>query len=65
MNLTDNKIPEARVIQVIYSKVLIGTGIDGDPYRRLIIIFDFDGNILATRDELKEHVENRQLKASK
>lgn len=37
----------AKVIQVIETKSIIGSGVASDPYRIIIQYWDFNGNLLA------------------
>lgn len=45
---------EAKVIQVIQTKSLLGKGIDEDPVRFVYQYWDFEGKLLAEHDELIE-----------
>lgn len=58
---------EAKIIQVIETKALIGYGTQADPVRHLTQYWDFEGNLLAQHDsmepikygvELRESVES-------
>lgn len=44
----------ARVIQVIETKSLRGTGTEKDLYREVTQYWDFDGNLLAENDPCEE-----------
>lgn len=48
---------QARVIQVIETKGLVGTGLDKkDPCRIVTQYWDFEGNLLAVADTISENV---------
>lgn len=51
---------EARVIQVIQTKALFGSGTEEDPARYLYQYWDFDGKLLASCDEWKEQKEEQE-----
>lgn len=39
---------------IISQQKTIGTGVPGDPYRRILQVFDLKGNLIAERDPLKQ-----------
>jgi hypothetical protein len=47
----------ARVIQVIETKAITGSGAIEDPVREITQYWDFDGNLLATKDPLREQMK--------
>jgi hypothetical protein len=47
----------AKVIQVVYTEALRGTGRDGDPYRCVKGYRSLDGRLLAEVDELTKEAE--------
>lgn len=49
---------EARVIQVIQTKSLLGKGIEKDPARYIYQYWDFKGKLLAKYDTLTENIRN-------
>lgn len=55
---------EARVIQVIQTKALLGSGTEEDPTRYLFQYWDLDGRLLASCDEWKEQKEKEEQKST-
>ena len=47
-------VNSAKVIQVIQTKSTRGKGTDADPVREVIQYWDFEGNLIATRDDVRE-----------
>jgi hypothetical protein len=45
-------VDEARVIQVVEVKSIIGEGVTGDPVRQITEYYDFDGTRLARTESL-------------
>lgn len=45
----------AKVVRVIETKAIMGTGEDADPNRLVTQYWDFEGNLLATVDPLNGH----------
>lgn len=41
----------AKIIQIIETKSLIGSGTDEDPARYIFQYWDFDGNLIASKEQ--------------
>ncbi len=52
--VTPRGCDSAKVISVIVTRALKGSGTESDPVREVIQYWDFDGNLLAEHDSVKE-----------
>lgn len=55
MSVRPRGTDRAEVIRVIRTTSLIGEGIEKDPVRYIYQYWDFDGNLLAAKDEFRDH----------
>ena len=52
--VTPRGCDSAKVISVIVTRALKGSGTENDPVREVIQYWDFDGNLLAEHDSVNE-----------
>ena len=52
--MIENALSPAKVISVIVTRALKGSGTENDPVREVIQYWDFDGNLLAEHDSVNE-----------
>lgn len=61
MSVRPRGTDRAEVIRVIRTTSLIGEGIEKDPVRYIYQYWDFDGNLLASKDEYKDSCEENTI----